>query len=96
MEMDLAYGESFPVRNFPKAMLVRAKALVRFSRFVRNQLPDFNDRRRKLTPEQFSEIRQVYATGKMSIHQIAKSYGVSVSRAWNIIRNPDLRLKTLT
>ena len=35
------------------------------------------DRRRKLTDEQYEEIRHKYATGEYSYNKLAKEYGVS-------------------
>lgn len=41
------------------------------------RLPEQYDRRRKLTNEQKSEIRELYATGCYSLNQLAKIYEVS-------------------
>jgi hypothetical protein len=42
------------------------------------------DKRCKLTAQQVNEMRQAY-TNKVSMHQLAKRYGVTVSTVWKIV-----------
>lgn len=50
------------------------------------------DRRRKLTDEQYEEIRRKYATGDYSYNGLAKEYGVS-KRLIIFIVNPESKRK---
>ena len=51
------------------------------------------DRRRKLTNEQYEEIRHKYATGKYSYNSLAKEYNVS-KKLICIIINPESKRKS--
>lgn len=51
-----------------------------------------HDRRRKLNPEQYDEIREKYATGLYSHRKLAAEYRVSKSTI-GIIVNPDRAAK---
>ncbi len=52
------------------------------------RLTETQDRRRKLTSQQYEEIRDLYASGIYSQTTIAKMYGISRSTVGFII-NPD-------
>ena len=55
-------------------------------------LPKDKDRRRKINPDKYSEIRQLYSTGTISYQKIGEMYGVSKSLIIQIV-NPDIAEK---
>lgn len=48
----------------------------------------------RLTPDQASEIREIYSLGQVSLATLARSYGVSVSSIHNIVRGRTWRMPT--
>ena len=56
------------------------------------KLSEAQDRRRKLTTEQYREIRDLYSTGRWSLNGLAKEYGVS-KKLILLIVNPESKAK---
>jgi hypothetical protein len=55
-------------------------------------LPKSKDRRVKIPPCKYTEIRELYSTGKLSYQKIGDMYGVSKSLIIHIV-NPDIAEK---